>query len=78
MRRFYLYRSVDITGVSGTGVIAEGIEFSDGRVALKWRSKTPSVIVYMDMADMLIVHGHNGNTTVHWVDEEKIEHPGRV
>lgn len=74
MRRFHLYRSVDITGVSGTGVIAEGIEFSDGCVVLRWLSKTPSVIVYMDVADMLIVHGHNGNTTIQWIDRRQIEH----
>jgi len=70
MRRFCLYRSVDVTGVSGTGRIAEGVEFSDGRVALKWCSRTPSVIIYMDVADMLRVHGHNGTTTIIWIDGE--------
>jgi hypothetical protein len=68
MRRFYLYRSVDISGVSGTGMIAEGVEFDDGWVALRWCSQTPSVILYMDVADMLRVHGHGGATTIIWID----------
>jgi hypothetical protein len=70
MRRFYLFRRCDISGVSGTGVIAEGVEFTDGRVALKWRSRTPSLIFYMDVADMLRVHGHGGTTTISWIDRE--------
>lgn len=35
MNRFELVRDVDVTGISGTGVVAEGVEFSDGTVALR-------------------------------------------
>ena len=30
MRRFILFRTIDPTGVSGTGVVAEGLIFTDG------------------------------------------------
>jgi hypothetical protein len=70
MRRFRLYRSVDVTGVSGVGTIAEGVEFNDGWVALRWCSQTPSMILYVDVADMLRVHGHGGTTTICWIDAE--------
>ena len=70
MRRFYLYRSIDVTGVSGVGVIAGGIEFLDGQVVLKWRSATPSMIIYKDVYDMLAVHGHKGATIILWIDAE--------
>ena len=33
MRRFYLQRDEDATGISGTGKVAEGILFSTGWVA---------------------------------------------
>ena len=36
MRLFKLQRKVDCSGVSGTGVVAEGVEFDDGQVALRW------------------------------------------
>jgi hypothetical protein len=47
-RRFELHRDTDITGVSGTGVVAEGVAFSDGVVALRWRSAWPTSVVFHD------------------------------
>lgn len=35
IRRFIL-RSEDVSGTSGTGVVAEGVEFSNGQVAIHW------------------------------------------
>lgn len=69
MRRFYLFRIVDRTGVSGVGVIADGVEFGDGTVVLRWCSATPSIIVYHDVCDMIRVHGHDGTTQIVWIDE---------
>lgn len=34
-RRFTLVRHDDVTGVSGTGVVADGVRFPDGVVALR-------------------------------------------
>jgi len=61
-RIFYLYREQDATGVSGTGVVAEGIWFSDGSCALRWRTKTSSTAVYGTLSDVLAIHGHHGQT----------------
>ena len=36
MRVFQMIRDTDVTGLSGTGVVAEVIEFSDGSVAMRW------------------------------------------
>ena len=41
-RAFVLQRNEDETGVSGTGIVAEGVEFSDGTVALRWTSAWPT------------------------------------
>jgi len=71
MRCFVLNRVVDETGVSGTGVVAEGIEFSDGVVALRWvGSKWPTSVVFHDrgMEAVEAVHGHNGSTRIVYVD----------
>lgn len=67
-RRFRLVRHVDSTGVSGTGHVADGVEFVDGCVVLRWRTKTPSTAVYEDMQSMQIVHGHEGKTRVEYFD----------
>jgi len=34
MRTFFLERIEDETGISGTGIVAEGVEFSDGQIAM--------------------------------------------
>jgi hypothetical protein len=67
-RRFLLVRDVDVSGVSGTGVICEGVEFSDGTAVLRWLSAHRSTAVYAGMPDLVAIHGHDGATRVVWVD----------
>lgn len=67
-RRFVLNRETDVTGTSGTGVVAEGVEFSDGHCVLHWLTQFSSVAVYANMATLERIHGHEGSTKVRWVD----------
>jgi hypothetical protein len=66
---FQLYRRVDHSGVSGTGVVADGVRFASNMVAVGWRGDKYSVGVYPNMDHMLAVHGHGGDTTVVWLHE---------
>jgi hypothetical protein len=68
MRRFYLQRDIDETGISGTGRIAEGVQFSSGEVALKWMTEVWSCVFYLNIDAVEKIHGHNGKTKVVWVD----------
>lgn len=70
-RRFVLDRHKDATGTSGTGVVAEGICFSNGKVALHWLSHLGAVNVYDSMHVCTALHGHMGDTVVVWLDEEE-------
>jgi hypothetical protein len=69
MRRFYLVRTVDVSGVSGTGIVAEGVQFHDGSVAVRWRSEHPSTVTWARIEDAMVVHGHDGLTKFEWVDD---------
>lgn len=69
MRRFQLVRTADITGVSGTGVVADGCQFEDGKVAIRWRGERPSTVVWDRIEDALHVHGHAGSTQFRWLDD---------
>lgn len=69
MRRFYLVRSEDPSGVSGVGVVAGGVEFPDGRVALRWFGAHPSTVAWDSMADAMATHGHGGKTKAVYVDD---------
>lgn len=66
MRAFTLVRDDDVTGVSGTGVVAEGVEFSSGVVALTWLSEWPTSVVFHDrgLESVVAVHGHGGKTRI--------------
>lgn len=68
MRRFELHRDVDATGVSGTGVVAEGVESTNGYCALTWRTLNTSVAFYPNADTLVAIHGHNGQTRLVWID----------
>ena len=70
MRLFTLRRDVDISGVSGIGIVAEAVEFTDGTVALRWRTEHRSTAVYSSLSDVVAIHGHNGAT--HLVEERTL------
>lgn len=71
-RRFVLQRDQDVSGVSGTGTVAEGVLFSSGRVALEWCSDWPTSVVFHDrgLESVEAIHGHNGATRLVFLDEE--------
>lgn len=64
-RVFLLVRHVDVSGVSGTGVVAEGTEWTDGSVSLRWRSEHASTTFYeAGVRAVLAVHGHCGASEI--------------
>jgi len=67
-RCFRLQRDTDVTGVSGTGVVAEGVRFSDGTVAMRWLTAHRSTVLWASIEEAEKVHGHDGKTRVVWLD----------
>ena len=49
-------------------MVAEGCEFTDGSVALRWRGDNPATAVWPDVESILAVHGHQGATEIRWID----------
>jgi len=68
MRRFRLVRIEDETGVSGTGIVAEGCEFSTGKCCLTWLSQFASVTIFDSMKVLEEVHSHHGKSKVEFYD----------
>lgn len=69
-RRFFLFRHADVSGVSGTGVVAEGVEWTDGTASLRWRGQWPSTVAWDDIGLITGAHGHQGATELRWIDPE--------
>lgn len=70
MRTFKVIRTEDVSGISGTGVVAEGVEFHDGQCAISWFGRHQIVEIAADIKTWIIVHGHGGRTTIQW-DQDK-------
>ena len=62
LQTFYLLRHNDVSGVSGTGIVAEGVVFRDGTTVIRWLGDKPSTVVWGSIADAVAIHGHGGNT----------------
>lgn len=69
MKKFYLQRNTDETGVSGTGRVAEGVIFSNNWCAMTWLTDNTSVAFYPDIDTLDKIHGHSGSTKIIFEDE---------
>lgn len=80
-RLFLLRRHVDVSGVSGTGTVADGVEWADGTASVRWRGEHPSVVFWdRGRTSVELIHGHGGATDVEYLDQgepadEQLEAP---
>lgn len=69
-RAFVLLRHHDPSQVSGTGVVAEGTQWTDGSASVRWRGADPTVAYWPGgIAAIERIHGHGGATEVLFLDE---------
>lgn len=72
-RAFILFRDQDVTGISGTGPVADGVVFPDGTTVVRWRDLggpaaergvRPTTVVFESIAAVEALHGHGGATRI--------------
>lgn len=78
MKTFELHHHEDASGVSGTGVVAEGVVFTDGTCALHWRGDRAPTGVYGSVDDVIAIHGHEGRIQLVYVPAEQIAEFGAM
>lgn len=70
-KKFVMIRVNDIGGVSGTGHVLDGIQFSNGKVVVMWLGKSAvqasSIAIWDSFEDFMSVH-----VTSHPQNETKI------
>jgi len=59
---YKLMRGKDISGVSGTGLVAWATEYPNGLTTVCWNGIIKSVVVYNTLEEAIQIHGHNGAT----------------
>ena len=77
-RSFAVYRRADSSGVSGIGLVMQGVIFGTGKCIINWLTPEPSgSINIFDSFDMFMdihVRAHPGNDTrIEFADGEVIE-----
>lgn len=83
MQLFNMVRLVDVSGSSGTGVVAQGVVFDDGVTIMRWLTKKRSTAIFKSLDEAKEIHGHGGNTVFEytkqtkgdklWVDQDQVE-----
>ena len=68
-RTFTLVRNTDVSGISGTGDVAFGVEFPDGQVVMRWNTSTATTSIFANIQDVDTIHGHEGSSVIVWDDE---------
>lgn len=84
-RGFQLHRDHDVSGVSGEGVVADGIcydeaypvylpdatlEMPAGWCVIAWRGEHRSTVLWASVESAIAVHGHHGATRLVWTDDD--------
>lgn len=76
---FLLVRDEDETGVSGTGVVAKGVELPNGSCLMKWVvGPAYSIVVYETIKELITIHGHNGKTRIEYLPVAEGEEADRM
>jgi hypothetical protein len=65
-RRFYVVRTVTRHG--RTGRVADGVQWWDGSVAVRWHGDPSGTEIFGSVEGFLQVHGHEGSTVAEWLD----------
>lgn len=74
--RFQLHRDFDPSGVSGTGVVADGVIRPDGVAVIFWRGDHPSLVFWpRGMVSIEHVNCHGGDTRVVWLSDDEPDNP---
>lgn len=73
-RRFVVQRNADPSGVSGTGIMLDGIVWPDGTVSTHWRDPNGegawSNVFWPNLAAAESKHCYGGHSSIVWVDDE--------
>lgn len=68
MRTFHMVRTEDISGNTGTGIVAEGVVLSNGKAVVSFfptpQMPVSNVIVFDSVYEAERVHSHGGRTRI--------------
>jgi hypothetical protein len=82
IRTFTIARQYDETGVSGIGVVIEGVVLATGQAIIHWLTPAPrgALAIFDSMADFIKIHikPHPGNASILTWDDGEQERFGNI
>ena len=82
IRTFTIARQHDETGVSGIGVVIEGVVLATGQAIIHWLTPAPrgALAIFDSMADFIKIHvkPHPGNASILTWDDGEQERFGNI
>lgn len=69
IKRFYLNRIIDESGMSVLGKVAEGVELPNGVAVMWWLVAPHSVQMYRSIDDLHHIHKHGKRNTTELIYE---------
>ena len=63
IQKIYLDRTLDETGMSGTGKVAEGVILPNKICVMWWLVKPYTIGIYNNINELAELHSHGRNTT---------------
>lgn len=70
VKTFKLFRKRDVSGFTGTGIVAVGVRFPSGKCYVEFLGYPYTVRRYFNIETVIKVHGHQGSTVL-IMDESK-------
>ena len=71
IKPFYLLRKEDVSGISGTGIVAFGAVLPSGKVVMEWATYHRTLTIFENIEDVIKFHGHDSRTEVIFGQPEK-------
>lgn len=68
VRRFEVHRPRPLNDYLWIGPVADGVEWPDGSVTIRWHGPRASIVQWRSMGDARAVHEKDGLTQIVWVD----------
>jgi hypothetical protein len=72
VKTYIMYRSEDVSGLSGEGIVAEVVEWADSTASMRWlptssphgiaRDVRPTTVEHPHLRNVLALHDHDGRT----------------
>lgn len=65
---FVIIRETDNTGISGIGIVADGVQFKNGKCVLCWRGKIQTIVIHENIKSVMQLSCSHSKSKIKWLN----------